>query len=268
MTIFIDSSVGSKDLIDHAALREVAKKVKLTSGDACFVGNGPSGKVSVGVEWKTTDDYLASLSNGRLQGVGGQLHKMSKCYGVKFLVIYGRIRSFSGMLQVWQGWRAADDDGNRWGYYKVNDRGVKYSYYCNSFTQIQLRADIHCVTLDDKDQLAWWIRYTYDGLNKPWAAHKLFRKLNTSGDKTRNYMLKVAYNDGTLEGNTAAEVEKFILRVKVSSQLEGMSFERAICVARHFDTLESMITADVDDWLKVEKVGKVIAERAVEQCQT
>lgn len=264
MSIFIDKRVGSRDLKDHAALCDISKLVSIDAGDACFVGNGPDGKTLIGVEVKTVDDYLSSLSSGRLQGIGGQLDKMSRCYSpFMFLVIYGRVRSFNGKMQVWQPWRAADSAGEKWGYHKLDDKPISYSYWSNSLVQISIRSIIHCVTLDNKDQVAWWIRCTWQGFNKLWNSHKLFRKMNTSAD-VRTKSLWEFLDDDSM---TSIERDRFIVRVKVASQLKGISFERALCVAKHFRTVEDMVCADVDDWMKIDKVGKVIAESAVKQCQ-
>lgn len=65
--------------------------MELESADFMFYGNGPKGPSSwlVGIERKTTTDYIDSMRSGRL---GDQLRRMSESYDVYYVLIEGITR--------------------------------------------------------------------------------------------------------------------------------------------------------------------------------
>jgi len=76
--------------LDFAALDgpEVVRK-RLESGDAAFVGTGPQGSVSVGIERKKYDDLIRSWASGSL---ADQLRRMLETYDVVVLLQEGEVR--------------------------------------------------------------------------------------------------------------------------------------------------------------------------------
>jgi hypothetical protein len=74
--------------------------VTLDAGDVRWNGNGPSGRVSIGVELKHLSDFLTSMEDGRL--AGRQLREMRREYDYVFILIQDRVAmSAQGHLQVW-----------------------------------------------------------------------------------------------------------------------------------------------------------------------
>src|SRR6185436_1239721 len=88
MTMLIDPRAGSADLVEPMKTLGIPVKVEtLNSGDIAFTGRGEGGKpISIGVEHKKLNDYLASMK-GRMQG--RQLTEMLKDYDRRYLIIEG-----------------------------------------------------------------------------------------------------------------------------------------------------------------------------------
>jgi ERCC4-type nuclease len=88
--ILVDDRAGSDKL--GLDLRKAGLPIqfdRLDGGDVMFLGQGPSGECTVGVEHKTLRDLLQSLRSQRLQG--HQLHEM-QVYDFRFLLIEGDYR--------------------------------------------------------------------------------------------------------------------------------------------------------------------------------
>lgn len=117
--ILVDARAGSKELAKP--LRGLGLDVPdplptLMYGDVSFEGRGADAtSVSVGVEFKTLGDLIASIRSGRLTGpreagTMGQLHGMVASYDYAWLMIEGswradekgRIVAYQGPKRGWQ----------------------------------------------------------------------------------------------------------------------------------------------------------------------
>lgn len=89
--IYLDDRTGSREL--HAAILSLDRRdavssiMRLDYADAFFVGNGPKGNVSIGVERKSVTDLVNSINEGRL--VGHQLPGMLDTYDHSCLIVEG-----------------------------------------------------------------------------------------------------------------------------------------------------------------------------------
>lgn len=87
MPCFIDRRDGSRQYLDLLQDRGIpALMSTLQYGDVSFVGNGPKGKVKVGVEVKTTTDFRDSFDSKRLVS---QLAGMLPMYDHTLLLVVG-----------------------------------------------------------------------------------------------------------------------------------------------------------------------------------
>lgn len=98
--LWVDPRVGSGEFITLLNARGVnAQPATLDSGDFCFEGNGPDGKVQIGIERKALSDLVTSLRDGRLcgeateSGKGGQLPRLLAAYDVCWLLVEGQWRA-------------------------------------------------------------------------------------------------------------------------------------------------------------------------------
>ena len=90
MSLFVDSRVGSKDLLRPLLkLGLDAQLTHLDFADVAFEGKGDSnGPIDIGVELKCLPDLVSSLRSGRL--VGHQLPGLRASYAYSFLIVEGR----------------------------------------------------------------------------------------------------------------------------------------------------------------------------------
>lgn len=88
MPVFVDRRSGSAQYLDLLQERGVPALLHtLQFGDISFVGNGPKGKVKVGVEVKSTSDFSDSFDSKRLVS---QLTGMRQQYDETLLLVTGQ----------------------------------------------------------------------------------------------------------------------------------------------------------------------------------
>ena len=236
MNILIDDRAGSKELIRHSPLNKEGELCRLESGDALIVGNGPDGKLLIGVEVKSITDLISSMSTGRLQAT--QIPAMLEEFDISWLLHYGRYRpsSVTGGLQVL-------GKNNAWRNYSIGSRPVPYGYVESMLLTLSALG-IKIKRVSTEAEAARWIGVLSRWWQKDWKEHKGMRAF----DKSRDLGLLPHMNQGEA------------LRAKVAAQLPGIGFERALLVAKHFHSVSDMVQASVAEWENVEGIGKVIAK--------
>lgn len=106
--IFIDGRAGSIDLIEPLRKLNIpVEKTTLEYADLMWEGRGEKGKaVSVGIEFKKLDEFIAALRSNRLQGY--QMVGMRQLYDYSYLFIEGELLyDHSGRLMKRKGKRSA-----------------------------------------------------------------------------------------------------------------------------------------------------------------
>lgn len=193
--ILVSSAVGSNTLVAAPPLRALdAQLCPLASGDVSFIGNGPDGPVSIGVEVKELGEFITSLFDGRVQGINGQLRAMCAAYDYRYLCYYGmsRCNPVNGALQVARTWpqkgNAARltlewiDYGSNFDTNKASDKGtkprrplkpIKYGFVerflvSPSFVELGVTTK-HAV---DVEEAAIWLAELYEVWQKPYSEHR------------------------------------------------------------------------------------------------
>lgn len=283
--ILIDVCAGSKELVNVPPLNDpaIATLHKLASADVAFVGNGPAGPVTVGIEVKAIGDLVSSLLNGRLNGIDGQFAKMADAYAVRWVCYYGLTRPnpSTGELQVAHVWTQKHNPAHltlSWENYggAHGRKQLPYAYVekflCSpSFTALDIRVK-HCV---DVSEVAVWVHALYEVWQKPWADHRAMHTFD--GSRSADIETPV----GTIKPATKREKQV----AKSAFSLPGVGFERAWALARKFGKGEpgkpgdgggvrGMVNAGPDEWAKVEivdsgtgkvrRMGKVVAQTVEE----
>lgn len=292
--ILIDSSLGSRDLIKYPPLDNpslaclanlsVSEGTK-SSADVCFPGNGPDGKLMIGIEFKEISELLSSIHSGRFQAT--QIETMTQEYQVCYLVTYGEYRcGDEGYLEVpatntfiSSQERAIDNKKEYFWYVKgipyqgpfdskseaiqayrtLSRKWKEYTYigkksmvfgYLESALLSLSRAGIRHKHFTRIEDCAQWIGCAYRSWSKEWSKHHFFRTFDKSSDKSPALM---------------PGVDPVIKRkMEIARSLcDGMGFERAMAAAKHFRTAKDMVTATVEEWLEVPGIGKVIAKEIV-----
>ncbi len=239
MTLYIDKRAGSKELVNLKYLQPIAELGWMDSADAFFIGNGPKGKVAVGVELKSIPDLLSSMGTGRLQGVEtGQAVRMLREYDVCWLLYYGEYRAGprNRLLQVKtkRGWKK----------HQVGKRDVPIGYL-EAFLLGLVEVGFRVKHVNEFKDAGLWLRILYDWRMKPWDKHKSFQTFNSA----RQISPLPGMDEGVLR------------RARVAKELlPNLGYKRGIAAGKYFRSIKEMINASPEEWMKVDKVGKVLAK--------
>jgi ERCC4-type nuclease len=253
--IYIDDRAGSgldrtRDstgcLADYPPLDRLATVTRLAAGDVCFAGNGPAGRVVVGVEVKSVADLMSSVATGRLQDT--QLRPLLEGHQVSWLLVYGDYRPAGDdghRLEVWH------SRASRWvrGKFGSSDdaRPIPYTYLEDRAVFDLTAVGVHVKQVHDLREAAVWVAALHRWWSQPWEAHKGLHVVDTTQERS------------LLPGMTKSELKVLRLVMK----LPGIGLDRARAVMRHFPTVLSMMTADANEWREVPGVGETISKDLV-----
>jgi ERCC4-type nuclease len=228
--------VGSAELAPLLrALHIKTELVQLDSADVSFSGNGPQGRVEIGVERKSLRDALKSMEDGRFAGVDGQLQRMLAAYDFQLLVVEGKWKAnHEGILMeaLGGGWRPV----------ALGRRSFMHRELENWLTSLTFRTSLHLRTTYDLGETARAIANLYNWFAKGWDEHK---------------SLNVFYR-------TPPPVAMFHkpspVRV-MAKEIPGIGWDRSLAVEAAFATVVEMILATPEEWEKIPGVGKVLSRR-------
>lgn len=243
MSLLVDDRAGSADLLSYPQIRSLSPILtRLSSGDIALSGNGPAGRLKIAAEIKSVPDYLTSLDNGRLQGLGGQLPRMLDEYDISWLLIYGDVRGdATGRLQY--SLRPGE-------WLPVSGRPVALSDYNRALTELTA----YGVLVWREPTIAravQWIVDLHELWQKPWHEHSLMRTFDNS-------RAKIALPPGT-----DSRDPKFVIRAEIAGSIPGVGFEFALAAARQFTSAREMIAAPAAEWAKVEVPSRKAAVNRV-----
>ncbi len=239
MTILIDDRKGSAELIYYKSLIDISELTRLQFGDVMIMGadNGRNGLTTVGVEVKSVRDMVSSIATGRLQST--QIPGMLALYDVSWVLVHGEYRCGpQGQLQIVR--------KGKWWTCPNGRRPTVYGYL-ESFLCTLAETGIHVKTVPSMEQAAHWIACLHRWHQKPPDKH---RGMHTF-DNSRNIVKLPSMSDALYR------------RAKVASALPGLGYERAVKVARHFQSINQMMSATLEDWIAIPGIGKTIAKTIV-----
>jgi len=229
--IFIDDRVGSKEIGKYISAPTTL--TRLDAGDFMFIGNGPNGVVPVGIERKTINDLLKSITSGRLSG--HQLVKMSQSFYYTYLLVEGGFGlSKNGILE----WKRGVP-------IKFGGRSFTYREVAKFLNTLMIMCDIHVWFTKTMRETGMWLTYLFNWWQKDWDKHRAH---------TQFYP---AVRPVTL-------VKPPFLR-RVINELEGVGWERSGDIIKEFNTLPKLIAAGVKDLQRVKGIGKVLAQRIYDE---
>ena len=239
--ILVDNRIGSACLVPP--LQHLGIPCELTQleyGDAAFVGNGPYGPMSIAIERKTLNDLIESMRNGRL--TGHQLIGLRKNYDLCYLLIEGIFTpSYDGSGTIMQlteknYWRAIPQNSVK---YKELD-----SFLCTLTSK--------CGVIVLKSANIWESSHILGNLHRWWS-----REWDEHESHFGMYTPKFMPTGGEVLLTKAS-----LLR-RIAKELEGVGYTRSKAVEQHFSSVEAMVNATVKQWMEIEGIGKITAERIV-----
>ncbi len=233
--LLLDDRIGSKELdnvinVPHAL-------VHLDYADACFAGNGPNNvSWNIGIERKTITDLLNSITTGRL--VGHQLQGLLDQFDVIYLVVEGawRIGPKTGLIEIYRGkrWKAVGWNSQRF-------MGTAITSFLNS---LAVMCNVHVWISQNKTQTGRWLSGIYKWWQKPWEAHKSLKHFH----------------------NVPAPVTKLCKPSRlqcVVKEFDGIGWEKAEDISKHFGTIIDFALTDEEELLKIQGIGKKLASKIV-----
>lgn len=234
--IRIDGRAGSKDLI--APLRQLGVPVEeatLPAGDVEIMGVGPEGRtVPIGIEYKHLPDVLACMRDGRF---AEQLRGMHESYEVCWLLIEGRFRTVRGdVMQIATGTRWRDDGKYRRG---------EFNSWLNTMC---IRGGALLWRTEDQSESVAWVRSQYLW----WTAREY-----------EEHRAHLDYYRPSLVGGVTPFLPPTLVQ-KIANCMPGVGGTRSISVAKHFDSVRSMVLADEEEWASIKGIGKKGAKKLVE----
>jgi hypothetical protein len=257
MSILIDPSSGSKDLINHPPLDTIAELCPLnfsddtrSSADVCVYGNGPEGEIKIGIEVKKINELLESIRNGRLAAT--QAPALRHSYNRRWLAFYEAYRRDpkTNRLQVKQ-W-SKKTKKFEWDDYRFEggDDPIPIGYL-EAFL-----LDLHEIGIEHKhffnvQEVANWIGIVHRHYAKQWSEHGGLKVFDESGKSPR---AERETEDGNgllpcLDADTAD-------RAYHIKRVPGFGYERAVAAAKHFRSVRALIEASEEEWREVEMVSR------------
>ncbi len=233
--ILVDDRVGSADLIGYLRHWTVPCEMdRLEFGDACFVGNGRNGPVSVGIEVKKVHDALQCMTDGRF--AGHQLPGLVNTYDRVWVVLEGKFTvDFSTGLLLADGKRRRDAIAQ-------GSRRFMYRDLSNWQSTMEIIAGLRFRRTTDRVETARFLADLHGWYAKNWVDHHAHLALHQ-------------------ENVDVAQFRKPSLARMVAAQLPGVGFKKSQAVVDNFHTVNGMMEASVEDWAAVDGIGKVLARR-------
>jgi len=230
--ILIDRREGSSDLINHIPNGVL---VELDFGDVSFGGNGPEGRVQIGVERKRIGDLINSILSGRLSG--HQIPGMMENYYRSYLIIEGLCREnpYSGVVEVRRGieWKEVVR-GSR----IIRARDIfLYLTTLEAMTGVVVRKTTG--TKGTASQIIWLSEWWQKG----WEEHKGHLAMHKAQPPT----------------TWLRPTPPTLLR-RIAAELPGVGWKRSLAVEKYFKDIYSMVASPMEAWLEIEGIGKATAK--------
>lgn len=242
--ILIESSDGSKDLINHPPLDTIANLASFPSGDVAINGNGPNGPVSVGIELKTISDLMTSSITGRLTT---QLERMVTTYHRVWILTYGTLATNPASHLL-----ATNVRGRLVPVMRGTTTPFQFTEYYSLLHEIS-ECNVHHHHVPDYPSAALWIAHTAKFWAKPYRCHD---RLATLELPTTTLIPRYAAGDD--------ENDRMKITMRMAACLPHISKGRALTIAQHFASIRDMLTATVAQWVNIPGIGDTTATTAVE----
>lgn len=238
--ILLDSRVGSNHLADD--FRDIGASFEMTRlefGDASFMGNGAGGPAPIGIEVKNIGDLANSMQSGRL--AGHQVPGLLDRYEHVWLVVEGFYRRHrtSDIVEMPQ--------GATWKPLYLGKRPVFWGQLESFLTSLEVLAGLKVRRTRTTRETAEFINMLHGWWNKPWEQHKSLNVVHKTAPRAE---LK------TLD-DTTRQIRD------IAATLPGIGYDRALAVAKYFNSPDALFLATERDWQEIEGIGRTLARRIV-----
>jgi len=218
--LLLDNRTGSKELLKYLP---DARLVRLEAGDVSFLGHGPDGPVSVGVERKRVNEVIKDFD----RYVSVQLPKLQATYQQIYLVVEGK-------FMIDREAQVKSYPKSRW--------SLSSTAFYGRLNTLTVMAGVKVVHTYTPRHTGLLVRALYSWWRRKWDEHK---------------SLKVLY---TPPPPHVVVTPPSLLR-RLAAQLPGVGWERSLAIELHFRTVPRMLLADEVEWRKIPGIGKGLARR-------
>lgn len=243
--IYVANDVGSREFKDYLQRRISARVrvIEMDAGDFAFRGNGPQGKVFVGIERKAIGDMLASMRSDRYAGL--QMVKMNRDYDVCYLLIEGLWRpSPEGLLEVPIKVRGK----TKWVPYRLS-LSTKLRAHSNPYMYAEL--DKHICSVENKKNVVvirsmtkvetvWMVVNRYQWWQKGWDEHESADPIKMQAEISFQHIADCT---------------------KLACALPGVGLKTARRIAQYFRSFDVAAGAEPWEWQEVEGIGPSLAAK-------
>jgi ERCC4-type nuclease len=210
--------------------------------DCGFWGVNDTGEtVLVGIERKKIGDIVACILDGRLMHQA----QIAKENGIDVLcvIIEGRIRSNpdDGLLEV-PVWGINPRTMHRAEMWQPVRPTMTHSRFTQFLYELTYLAGIQVLRTENVAETASVIRALWDFYQKKPDDHRSLHKIFKRPPPTVNL------------------IRPSLIR-RISSELDGIGWEKSRAVEDHFGSVLDMVQANTDEWQKIPGIGKTIASR-------
>lgn len=234
--LYIDDRIGAKELATEVQTPCTVKR--LDYADIMFLGNGPTGKVSIGIERKRFRDLMNSMQTGRLSG--HQLIGLKNSYDFVFLLV-------EGVFKIGKDGYLRRPKGQSWVVEQLGDRPLPSSYMYNYLLELSIFAQVIVVFQFNIQCSALWIDGAYSWFQRPWESHHAHAQFEIDTGK---------------EPSTFEEIQrKPKLLVRMIKEIEGVGWTKAKALGRKYSDVVTMAFEEPKELMKVKGIGKELAAR-------
>jgi ERCC4-type nuclease len=238
VVILIDNRVGSKELLPFVQrVGYTAQLDHLEFGDACFEGNGPRGRMGIGIERKTLSDMLNCIDDSRY--AAHQRPGLLAMYDRSILIIEGiwKPDAVSGYLM--ECIRTLE-----WRPLRYRMQMTRYAKLFRYLLTVQLAGQI-VIQTRDMEHTAYNICECFSYFQKKWDDH-------TSLLETQKLNMPALAGPPSLVRRWAAD-------------LDGVGVKYSMEAERLFRTPFELAQSNEADWLTIPGIGVRTAQSIVRQ---
>lgn len=216
------------------------EKSRIEYGDICFEGNGPNGKILIGIERKTLHNMLNCIDDSQYSA--HQRPGMNIMYQKSFLLIEGHWRQHE------DGWLMEGfNDGSSWGYCKYKGSRVLYSKLYRYLLSVSM-SGVTVIYSRNLTQTAYNACEMYHWFQKSWNNHSSLLSTQT---------LAVP----------GLDMQPSLVR-KVAAQISNLGTKLSIEAEKRFKTTYRMINSSESDWMSIPKIGAKTAQQIIREIHT
>lgn len=236
--ILVDSRIGSKELLPHIHRVGVkAQMGQLEYGDAAFEGNGPSGRMMIGVERKTIGDLLNCIDDARYSA--HQRPGMLAMYQKSMMIIEGTWKP-----DIQTGYLMECVAQMTWRPFRQRTQMVRYNKLFRYLLTVQF-SGVAVIWSRDLEQTAFNICEIYHWFAKPWDQHTSLLEMQK-------------LNIPSLNGRPP-------LVQRWAAELDGVGVKHSSEALKVFKTPYELAKSDETQWISMPGVGVKLARSVVRQ---